>query len=266
METKQVWYASKDGTKIPMFLIHKRGMALDGKRPTWLTGYGGFNVALTPGFSAIAAWWVEQGGVFAQPSLRGGGEFGETWHEAGMFGRKQTVFDDFIGAAEWLIANKYTSPANLALEGYSNGGLLMGAMMTQRPDLFGAIVCGAPLLDMLRYHKMSIGSIWAAEYGSADDAKQFEYLRKYSPYHNVVKGTKYPAILFVTGDADTRVDPAHARKMTALVQASNGGPNPVMLRYDTKGGHSGIANVSKTLDEYTDLVGFLAVRTGLPME
>jgi prolyl oligopeptidase len=266
METKQVWYQSKDGTRVPMFLIHKRGMALDGERPTWLTAYGGFNLSLTPGFSAVAAWWVEQGGVFAQPNLRGGGEFGENWHSAGMFERKQNVFDDFIGAAEWLIQNRYTKPAKLGIQGGSNGGLLMGAMMTQRPELFGAVVCGAPLLDMLRYHKLSIGSIWAAEYGSAEDAKQFEYLRKYSPYHNVLKGTQYPAILFVTGDADTRVDPAHARKMTALMQAANGSDNPIMLRYDTKGGHSGIGNVSKNIDEQVDQISFLAARVGLNME
>ncbi len=203
--------------------------------------------------------------MFAQPNLRGGGEFGETWHHAGMFEKKQNVFDDFIGAAEWLVRNHYTRPAKLAIEGGSNGGLLMGAMMTQRPDLFGAIVCGAPLLDMLRYHKLSIGSIWAAEYGSADDPKQFEYLRKYSPYQNVVKGTRFPAILFVTGDADTRVDPAHARKMTALVQAANASANPIMLRYDTSGGHSGIGNISKTIDEQVDQISFLAARVGLPL-
>ena len=263
METKQVWYTSKDGTRVPMFLVHKRGLALDGERPTWLTSYGGFNVSLTPGFNAAATWWVEQGGVFAQPNLRGGGEFGETWHRAGMFASKQNVFDDFIGAAEWLVENRYTKPANLAIQGGSNGGLLMGAMMTQRPDLFGAIVCGAPLLDMLRYHKLSIGSIWASEYGSAEDAQQFEYLRRYSPYHNVKNGTKFPAILFVTGDADTRVDPAHARKMAALVQAANASENPILLRYDTKGGHSGIGNISKNIDELVDQVGFLAARVGL---
>jgi prolyl oligopeptidase len=266
IETKQVWYTSKDGTKVPMFVVQKRGMALDGERPTWLTAYGGFNLALTPGFSAVAAWWVERGGVFAQPNLRGGGEFGENWHSAGMFEKKQNVFDDFIGAAEWLIKNKYTKPEKLAVQGGSNGGLLMGAMMTQRPELFGAIVCGAPLLDMLRFHKLSIGSIWAAEYGSAEEAKQFEYLRKYSPYHNVKSGTKFPAILFMTGDADTRVDPAHARKMTALVQAANASNNPVMLRYDTKGGHSGIGNVSKNIEELVDEIGFLAARVGLKVE
>jgi prolyl oligopeptidase len=266
METKQVWYNSKDGTRVPMFLVHKRGMPLDGQRPTWLTAYGGFNLALTPGFSAAAAWWVERGGVFAQPNLRGGGEFGENWHSAGMFANKQNVFDDFIGAAEWLIKNKYTAPERLAIQGGSNGGLLMGAMMTQRPELFGAIVCGAPLLDMLRFHKLSIGSIWTSEYGSAEDAKQLEYLRKYSPYHNVKPGTKFPAILFVTGDADTRVDPAHARKMTALVQTANASANPVMLRYDTKGGHSGIGNISKNIEELVDEIGFLAARVGLKVE
>jgi prolyl oligopeptidase len=266
METKQVWYRSKDGTRVPMFIVQKRGIALDGARPVLLTGYGGFNVSETPAFRAAAVWWVERGGVFAEPNLRGGGEFGEAWHRAGMFEKKQNVFDDFIAAAKWLVANHYTTPAKLAIEGGSNGGLLMGAMMTQRPDLFGAIVCGAPLLDMLRYHKMSIGSIWATEYGSADNPKQFEYLRKYSPYHNVHKGTRYPAILFMSGDSDTRVDPAHARKMTALMQADNASANPIMLRYDTRGGHSGIGNIGKSIDQTLDQISFLAARIGLPLE
>jgi prolyl oligopeptidase len=217
METRQVWYASKDGTKVPMFLVARKGVRPDGNLPVLLTGYGGFNISYTPVFSIWAAVWVDMGGVFALPNLRGGGEFGEAWHRAGMFEKKQNVFDDFIAAAEWLVENRYTRPARLAIQGGSNGGLLMGAMMTQRPDLFGAIVCGAPLLDMLRYHKMLVGAWWASEYGSADDAKQFEYLYKYSPYHNVRKGTRYPAVLFVTGDSDTRVDPSHARKMAALM-------------------------------------------------
>ena len=176
MEARQVWYQSKDGTKIPMFLVHRKGLSLDGNRMALMTAYGGFNIPMTPAFSTIAAWWAEAGGVFAVPNLRGGGEFGESWHRAGMFEKKQNVFDDFIAAAEWLIQNKYTNPSKLGIQGGSNGGLLMGAMMTQRPDLFGAIVCGAPLLDMLRFQKMSVGSWWAAEYGSADDPKQFAYL------------------------------------------------------------------------------------------
>ncbi len=200
--------------------------------------------------------------MFAEANLRGGGEFGETWHKAGMFEKKQNVFDDFIAAAEWLIRNKYTSTARLGIVGGSNGGLLMGAMMTQRPDLFGAIVCAAPLLDMLRFQKLSVGAWWVSEYGSADNAKQFAYLRKYSPYQNVRK-TKYPPILFSTGDADTRVDPSHARKMTALVQASNTADTPVILRYDTKGGHSGIGSVNKTVEEQVDWMSFLCDRLGV---
>jgi prolyl oligopeptidase len=265
IEARQVWYTSKDGTKVPMFLVHRPDLPLDGNRPTYLTGYGGFNLPSLPGFSSVAALWAEAGGVYAVANIRGGGEFGESWHKAGMFEKKQNVFDDFIAAAEWLVQNKYTQPAKLGIVGGSNGGLLMGAMMTQRPDLFGAIICGAPLLDMLRFQKMSVGAWWTAEYGSSDDPKQFEYLYKYSPYHNVKKGTKFPAILFVSGDFDTRVDPAHARKMTALVQAANASDNPILLRYDTKGGHSGIGNISKTVEEQVDQVGFLAARLGLKM-
>jgi prolyl oligopeptidase len=263
MEVKQVWYGSKDGTKIPMFIVSRKGLTLDGKNPTLMTAYGGFNVSLTPSFSSIAAWWTEHGGVFVQPNLRGGGEFGESWHHGGMFEKKQNVFDDFIAAADWLIQNKYTNPSKLAIQGGSNGGLLMGAMMTQRPDLFGAIVCGAPLLDMLRFQHMSVGSWWTAEYGSADDPKQFPYLLKYSPYQNVHKGTKYPPIMFVTGDSDTRVDPAHARKMAALMQAGNGSGNPIILRYDTKGGHSGIGSVDKVIDQQVDQMSFIADRLGV---
>ncbi|MBZ5728144.1 MAG: prolyl oligopeptidase family serine peptidase [Acidobacteriia bacterium] len=266
IEAKQVWYTSKDGTRVPMFVVHRKGLTLDGSHPTYLTGYGGFNAPSVPAFSSIAAWWAENGGVYAVANIRGGGEFGEAWHKAGMFERKQNVFDDFIAAAEWLIENKYTQRSRLAVEGYSNGGLLMGAMMTQRPDLFGAIICGAPLLDMLRFDKMSVGAWWTAEYGSAADPEQFKFLYKYSPYHNVKKGTKYPAVLFLSGDSDTRVDPAHARKMTALMQAANASANPIVLRYDIKGGHSGIANVSKTVEEQVDQIAFLADRLGMKIE
>jgi prolyl oligopeptidase len=266
IEVKQVWYPSKDGTKIPMFLVARKGLALDGDRPVYLTGYGGFNVSNTPDFSAVAAIWAGMGGVYAVPNLRGGGEFGENWHRAGMMERKQNVFDDFIAAAEWLVQNRYTKPARLAIEGGSNGGLLMGAMMTQRPDLFGAVLCWAPLLDMVRYHKMSVGSWWATEYGSANDPKQFEFLRRYSPYHNVKQGTAYPAILFMSGDSDTRVDPAHARKMTALMQTANGSSNPILLRYDIKGGHSGIGNVNKNVEEQVDRLSFLASRLDFPLQ
>ena len=255
-EVEQVWYESKDKTKVPMFLVHARGVERDGKRPTILYGYGGFTASITPQFSPVAAAWVAMGGVYAVANLRGGGEFGESWHRAGMFEKKQNVFDDFIAAAEWLIANKYTSPAHLGIRGGSNGGLLVGAALTQRPDLFAAVLCGAPLLDMLRYHKFKVGAFWTTEYGSADDPRQFEYLYRYSPYHRVKQGTKYPAVMFVTGDSDTRVDPLHARKMAALLQAATASDNPVLLRYDTSGGHTGSGSVEKTIGEMLDELSF----------
>jgi len=255
-EVKQVWYESKDKTKVPMFLVHRKGIERDGTRPAMLYAYGGFTVSLTPQFSPVAAAWASMGGVFAVANLRGGGEFGENWHRAGMFEKKQNVFDDFFAAAEWLIANKYTRPAQLAIRGGSNGGLLVGAALTQRPDLFGAVLCGAPLLDMLRYQKFKVGAFWTTEYGSADDPKQFEYLYRYSPYHRVQKGGKYPAVMFVTGDSDTRVDPLHARKMAALLQASTGSDNPILLRYDTSGGHTGSGSVDKTIEEILDEISF----------
>jgi prolyl oligopeptidase len=238
IQAEQVWYQSKDKTRIPMFLVHKRGLARDGRRPVFLTGYGGFNIAETPYFSATAVLWSEFDGVFAVPGLRGGSEFGEKWHRAGQLESKQNVFDDFVAAAVWLIVNRYTSAPNLAIQGNSNGGLLVGAALTQRPDLFRAVLCEAPLLDMVRYQKFSVAKYWVPEYGSADDSEQFKYIYKYSPYHNVKRGVKYPAVMFVTGDADTRVDPLHARKMAALVQASTASDRPVLLHYDTKAGHS----------------------------
>jgi prolyl oligopeptidase len=255
-EVKQVWYESKDKTKIPMFLVHRKGIERDGNRPTMLYAYGGFTVSLTPQFSPVAAAWASMGGVYAVANLRGGGEFGENWHRAGMFEKKQNVFDDFLGAAEWLIANKYTRSAQLAIRGGSNGGLLVGAALTQRPDLFGAVLCGAPLLDMLRYQKFKVGAFWTTEYGSADDPKQFEYLYRYSPYHRVQKGVKYPAVMFVTGDSDTRVDPLHARKMAALLQASTRSENPILLRYDTSGGHTASGSVDKMIEEIVDEISF----------
>jgi len=260
---KQVWYTSKDGTRVPMFLVHKKDIVLDGDNPVYMTGYGGFNVSYTPRFSASAMLWVERGGVFALPNIRGGGEFGEKWHEAAMFEKKQNCFDDFIAAAEWLIENKYTSPEKLAARGGSNGGLLMGAMMTQRPDLFRAIICTYPLLDMLRYDKFLVARFWVSEYGSASDPDQFEYLYEYSPYHNVVKGEKYPAILFITGDADTRVAPLHARKMAALMQASTGSDKPVLLKYDTETGHSGGMPVEKQIEDSADAFSFLFWQLGM---
>jgi prolyl oligopeptidase len=264
-EVKQVWYESRDKTRVPMFLVHKKGLTPDGDRPVYLTAYGGFNLSETPAFSRAAVIWAEMGGVFALPNLRGGGEFGEKWHHGGMFENKQNVFDDFIAAAEWLVANHYTKPARISIQGGSNGGLLVGAAFTQRPDLFGAVVCAVPLLDMLRYQKFKVGSYWVTEYGSADDPKQFPYLLKYSPYQNVKKGAQYPAIMFVSGDSDTRVDPLHARKMAALVQASTGSGRPVYLDYDTKSGHSGGKPLSAQIEEWTDWMSFLLDQTGVRM-
>jgi prolyl oligopeptidase PreP (S9A serine peptidase family)/Tol biopolymer transport system component len=263
VEVRQVFYASKDGTRIPMFVAHKRGLAKDGQRPALLTGYGGFNLSQNPGFSARAAFWIENGGVYALPNLRGGGEFGEDWHKAGMLANKQNVFDDFIAAAEWLIASGYTAPEKLVISGGSNGGLLVGAALTQRPELFRAVVCSYPLLDMLRYHKFMVAGYWVPEYGSAEDAGQFRVLRAYSPYHRVKDGGKYPAVLFITGDGDTRVAPLHARKMAARLQAASGSERPVLLRYDTKAGHSGGMPVDKTIADSTDEMRFLFGQVGI---
>lgn len=262
MELKQVWYESKDGTQIPMFVLHKKGLELNGTNPTLLYGYGGFTASMTPGFNGSRAAWVEMGGVYAVANLRGGGEFGDKWHIAGMMEKKQNVFDDFHAAAEWLIANKYTSSENLGIMGGSNGGLLVGAAMTQRPELFGAVVCTYPLLDMVRYHQFMVARFWVTEYGSSEDPEQFEYLHAYSPYHNVAEGTNYPATLFITGDGDTRVAPLHARKMAALVQELNGGENPIMLRYHTKAGHSGGMPLSERIKNSVDTYSFLQWQLG----
>ena len=261
-EVTQVFYNSKDGTRIPMFITSKKGLKRDGRAPVLMWAYGGFTVSLEPQFNPEYAWWVEQGGYFAQPNLRGGGEYGENWHKAGMFEHKQNVFDDFYGAAEYLIANHYTTAARLAIRGRSNGGLLMGAAMTQRPDLFGAIWCGYPLLDMLRYQNFLVGRWWTTEYGSADDPKQFPYLIKYSPYHNVKPGTKYPAIMFNTGDSDTRVDPLHARKMTAKMQAENGSDRPILLHYEVLAGHSSGVSIHQKVEDTADELSFLWNETG----
>ncbi len=256
-EVRQVFYTSKDGTRVPMFIAGKKGMTLTGATRLLLTGYGGFNVSITPAWSPMYAWWMAQGGFFAVPNMRGGGEYGEAWHKAGMFEKKQNVFDDFFAAAEYLIANKYTSREHLAIWGRSNGGLLMGAAMTQHPELFGAIVCGYPLLDMLRYQNFLFGRLWTTEYGSAENAKDFGYIRAYSPYQNVKPGTHFPAIMFFSGDNDTRVDPLHARKMTAEVQAANGGTRPVLLHYSLKGGHSAGVSVAQQVQDETDILAFL---------
>jgi len=256
-EVTQVFFQSKDGTRLPMFVSAKKGLARNGKAPALMFAYGGFNVDLPPHWDPEYAWWMEQGGFFAQPNLRGGGEYGEAWHKAGMFEKKQNVFDDFFAAAEYLIHNQYTSPARLAIRGRSNGGLLMGAAMTQRPELFGAIWTGYPLLDMLRYQNFLVGRWWTSEYGSAEKAEQLPYLMKYSPYHNVVKGTKYPAIMFQTGDSDTRVDPLHARKMTALMQADTGSDRPVLLHYELKAGHSAGVSITQLVNDTADELAFL---------
>jgi prolyl oligopeptidase len=228
-----------------------------------LTGYGGFNVNITPSFSADTIMFAERGGVVAQVNLRGGGEFGEAWHTAGMLDKKQNVFDDFIAAGEWLIKNQYTSTAKLSILGGSNGGLLVGAAMTQRPDLFRAVVCWHPLLDMLRYQKFMEAQFWVSEYGSSDDPAQFKYIYAYSPYQHVVPGTKYPAVLFMTGDADTRVAPLHARKMAALMQASTGSDRPILLRYELKAGHSAGRSVTAQIGDLTDQLSFLFWQLGV---
>jgi prolyl oligopeptidase len=256
-EVKQVFYKSKDGTRVPMFIASKKGLKRDGTVPTLMWAYGGFNISLTPTWNPEYAWWMEQGGYYAQPNLRGGGEYGEQWHQAGMFEKKQNVFDDFYAAAEYLIAQHYTAREHLAIRGRSNGGLLMGAAMTQRPDLFGAIWCGYPLLDMLRFQNFLIGRWWTTEYGSAENPQQFPYLLKYSPYQNVKPGTKYPAIMFNTGDSDTRVDPLHARKMTALMQAETGGDRPILLHYETKAGHSAGVSIRQLVQDTADELAFL---------
>ena len=266
LEVEQVWYKSKDETKVPMFVVHAKGIKLNGENPTLLTGYGGFGVSLTPDFSATAALWVQSGGVFAQPSLRGGGEFGENWHKGGMLANKQNVFDDFISAAQWLIDNGYTSSDRLAILGGSNGGLLVGAAITQKPELFKAAICVYPLLDMLRYQKFLVGRFWVSEYGSSDNEEQFKYLYKYSPYHNVKQGVKYPTVLFITGDLDTRVDPLHARKMTALLQSVSEPNRPVMLKYFTKAGHSGGQPASEKINYLTDEFSFLFWQLGLALK
>ncbi len=264
-DVKQVWYTSKDGTNVPMFVVAKKGLALNGANPTLLTGYGGFNVSNTPAFSRGLYLWLEHGGVFALANLRGGSEFGEEWHRAGMLGNKQNVFDDFIAAAEYLIAQKYTDKDHLAIQGGSNGGLLMGAALTQRPDLFRAVVCQVPLLDMLRYQNFQIAKLWIPEYGSADDAEQFKWLYAYSPYHHIKNGTLYPSVMFMTADTDTRVDPMHAKKMTARMQAAaaNGPDRPILLRIESKAGHGAGKPISKLVEEGTDVWSYLFWQLGV---
>jgi prolyl oligopeptidase len=256
-EVKQVFYNSKDGTRVPMFISSKKGLKRDGTTPTLMFAYGGFLIPMTAHWDPEFAWWMEQGGFYAQPNLRGGGEYGEGWHKAGMFEKKQNVFDDFFAAAEYLVHNKYTSPEHLAIRGRSNGGLLMGAALTQRPDLFGAVWVGYPLLDMIRFQKFLVGRWWTSEYGSAEDPEQYAYLIKYSPYQNVKPGTKYPAIMLNTGDSDTRVAPLHARKMTAELQADDASDRPVLLHYELKAGHSAGVSIQQLVNDTADELAFL---------
>lgn len=259
-ETKQVFYHSKDRTQVPMFITHKKGIQLDGNNPTYLYAYGGFNASMTPGFSVSLLVWMEMGGIHAMPNIRGGGEYGEEWHQAGMKEKKQNVFDDFIAAAEWLIANKYTKPAKLAIAGGSNGGLLVGACMTQRPDLFGAALPAVGVMDMLRFHKFTIGWAWTSEYGSPDDPEEFKTLYAYSPLHNIKPDQAYPATLITTADHDDRVVPAHSFKFAATLQAAQAGDAPTLIRIETKAGHGAGKPTAKIIEEAADKWAFL-VRT-----
>ncbi|MGV0108596.1 prolyl oligopeptidase [Nostoc sp. DSM 114160] len=256
-ETKQVFYHSKDGTRVPMFITHKKGIKLDGNNPTYLYAYGGFNASMTPSFSVSLLVWMEMGGVYAMPNIRGGGEYGEEWHQAGIKDKKQNVFDDFIGAAEWLIANKYTKTQKLAIAGGSNGGLLVGACITQRPDLFGAALPAVGVMDMLRFHKFTIGWAWTSEYGSADNPEEFPALYAYSPLHNITPDTAYPATLITTADHDDRVVPAHSFKFAAALQEAHTGDAPTLIRIETKAGHGAGKPTAKIIEEAADKWAFL---------
>jgi prolyl oligopeptidase len=263
-ETKQVFYTSKDGTRVPMFLTHKKGLTLDGTNPTLLYGYGGFDNSLTPSFTIATLVWLEHGGIYAVANLRGGGEYGEEWHRAGTLEHKQNVFDDFIAAAEWLIANKYTNTSRLAIQGGSNGGLLVAACMIQRPALFGAVLCHVPVIDMLRYHKFTVGRYWVSDYGNAEtDPEHFKFLYAYSPLHNVKEGEVYPATFILAADTDDRVVPAHAKKFAATLQAADGGKNPILLRIETKAGHGLGKPTAKVIEERSDVLAFLFERFGM---
>ncbi len=260
---EQVWYDSKDGTPISMFIVHRSDMKLDGTNPTLLYGYGGFNVSMRPRFSTTALTWLEAGGVYVVTNLRGGGEYGRQWHEAGMLDQKQNVFDDFIAAAEYLIEKGYTNPQKLAINGGSNGGLLVGAVTVQRPELFKAVLCAVPLLDMVTYHQHGLANIWAEEYGSSDDADQFKYLYAYSPYHNIRQGVKYPSFLVTGGENDARVDPLHARKMAAALQAADSGGGPIMLLINKASGHGGGTTITKQIGQQAEQRAFLMDQLGM---
>jgi prolyl oligopeptidase len=265
-EVRQVCFRSKDRTEVTMFLVHGAGLIRNGSNPVYLTGYGGFNISMTPAFSRSLLLWLECGGVVAIPNIRGGGEYGERWHQEGMLDRKQNSFDDFIAAAEWLIAEGYTTPARLAVSGGSNGGLLMGAVLTQRPELFRAVVVQVPLLDMLRYHRFLIARLWIPEYGSAEDPAQFPWLRAYSPYHHVREGVSYPAVLLATAESDSRVDPMHARKMAARLQAATSSSRPILLRLESRAGHGVGKPLSKVLEELTDTWAFVFSELGVDFQ
>ncbi|HEY1067533.1 MAG TPA: prolyl oligopeptidase family serine peptidase, partial [Pirellulales bacterium] len=256
-DVSQVFVTSRDGTRVPMFITRKKGIELNGDNPTLLYGYGGFNISLTASFSPARVAWLEMGGVYAMANLRGGGEYGEDWHKAGTRLSKQNVFDDFIASAEWLIANKYTRPEKLAIQGRSNGGLLVGAVMTQRPDLFGACLPGVGVMDMLRFHKFTAGRFWVDDYGSPDDAEEFKALLKYSPYHNLKPGVKYPPTMVTTADTDDRVVPGHSFKFAAALQHAQSGDAPVLIRIETKAGHGAGKPTSKIIDETADEYAFL---------
>ena len=256
-ETKQIFYASKDGTRIPMFIVCKKGLELSGNSPVFLTGYGGFNISMTPSFTASCASWIEKGGVFALPNLRGGGEYGRQWHESGVKEHKQNVFDDFISAAQALIDAKYTNAKKIAIVGGSNGGLLVGAALTQRPDLFGAAVAEVGVLDMLRFQKFTIGWAWESDYGSSDTPDGFQYLIKYSPLQNIKPGTCYPPTLATTADHDDRVVPGHSFKFAATLQAAQGCANPVLIRIETKAGHGSGKPISKIIEEQSEILAFM---------
>jgi prolyl oligopeptidase len=261
-ETERVFFASKDGTRVPMFITHKKGLKKDGTNPTMLYGYGGFDVAIQPTYRQDVPAWLERGGVWATASMRGGSEYGEVWHEAGMFGKKQNVFDDFIAAAEYLISNKYTSPERLGIQGASNGGLLVGAVANQRPDLIKLVVQQAGVMDMLRFHKFTIGWNWIADYGSSDNEDEFKVLRGYSPIHNMREGGAYPATLITTADHDDRVVPAHSFKYAAALQHAQGGPNPVLIRIDTNSGH-GASSTTKSIEQAADIYSFIFRNLGV---
>jgi prolyl oligopeptidase len=262
-ETEQVFYPSKDGTKIPMFLVHRKGLVKDGKNPTLLYGYGGFNVSTTPSFGPATVAWMEMGGIWASANLRGGAEYGDQWHDAGKRAKKQNVFDDFIAAGEYLIAQKYTSTPKLAIFGGSNGGLLVGAVLNQRPDLFGAAMPAVGVMDMLRFQKFTVGALWVDEYGSSDNAGDFKIIRAYSPLHNIKTGGHYPAVLITTSDHDDRVVPGHSFKYAATLQAAQPDGRPVLIRIETRAGHGAGKPVTKTIDEWADRLAFLTKELGM---